>query len=54
MVGCSQFTGEDREGEEGEEGFAGAIEKLQSHLSKTTVWLGDNWHKLLGFVGLKI
>lgn len=36
------------------EGFAGAIEKLQPRLSKTTAWLGDNWHKLLGFVGLTI
>lgn len=36
------------------EGFAGAIEKLQPHLSKITDWLGDNWHKLLGFVGLTV
>ncbi|MGB3759936.1 MAG: CHAT domain-containing protein [Rivularia sp. (in: cyanobacteria)] len=36
------------------EGFAGAIEKLQPRLSKTTAWLGDNWHKLLGFVGLTV
>ncbi len=36
------------------EGFAGAIEKLQPRLSKITAWLGDNWHKLLGFVGLTV
>ncbi len=36
------------------EGFAGTIEKLQPRLSKITAWLGDNWHKLLGFVGLTI
>lgn len=36
------------------EGFAGAIEKLQPRLSKITAWLGDNWHKLLGLVGLTV
>jgi hypothetical protein len=36
------------------EGFAGAIEKLQPRLSKTTAWLGENWHKLLGLVGLTV
>ncbi|NJO61997.1 MAG: CHAT domain-containing protein, partial [Richelia sp. RM2_1_2] len=36
------------------EGFASVVEKLQPHLAKTTAWLGDNWHKLLGFVGLTI
>lgn len=34
------------------EGFASVIEKLQPRLSKITAWLGDNWHKLLGLVGL--
>ena len=34
------------------EGFAGAIAKLQPHIAKTTGWLGENWHKLLGLVGL--
>jgi len=36
------------------EGFAGAIEKLQPRLNKTTAWLGENWHKLLDFVSLTI
>ena len=36
------------------EGFAGAIEKLQPHFTKTTAWLGENWHKLLGLVSLTI
>ena len=36
------------------EGFASVMEKLQPHLTKTTAWLGCNWHKLLGFVGLTI
>ena len=36
------------------EGFASAVEKLQPHLTKTIAWLGDNWHKLLSFVGLTI
>ncbi|WP_414623219.1 CHAT domain-containing protein [Calothrix sp. CCY 0018] len=36
------------------EGFASVVEKIQPHLAKTTAWLGDNWHKLLGLVGLTI
>ncbi|MEL7245333.1 MAG: hypothetical protein AAGM40_23790 [Cyanobacteria bacterium J06573_2] len=36
------------------EGFAYTIEKLQPRLSKITVWLGDNWHKLLDFVDLTV
>ena len=35
-------------------GFASAIEKLQPHLTKSVVWLGDNWHKLLSFVNLTV
>ena len=34
------------------EGFASVFEKLQPHLTKTTAWLGENWHKLLSFVSL--
>ena len=36
------------------EGFASAIAKLQPHLTKTTAWLGENWHKLLSLVNLTI
>lgn len=34
------------------EGFASVIEKLKPHITKTSAWLGENWHKLLGVVGL--
>ncbi len=36
------------------EGFAFIVEKLKPHLTKTTAWLGKNWHKLLSIVGLGI
>jgi hypothetical protein len=36
------------------EGFASVVEKLQPHLTKTTAWLGENWHKLLGLVNLTL
>ncbi|MFB2897637.1 CHAT domain-containing protein [Aerosakkonemataceae cyanobacterium BLCC-F50] len=32
------------------EGFASAIAKLRPHLTNTTAWLGENWHKLLSLV----
>jgi hypothetical protein len=34
------------------EGFTHVAEKLKPHLTKTTAWLGENWHKLLSTVGL--
>ncbi|MEB3281212.1 MAG: CHAT domain-containing protein [Lyngbya sp.] len=36
------------------EGFASIVEKLQPHLTKTTAWLGENWHKLLSLVNLTL
>ncbi len=36
------------------EGFASVVEKLQPHLARTTAWLGENWHKLLGLVNLTL
>ena len=35
-------------------GFASAIAKLQPHITKTTAWLGENWHELLSVVNLTI
>ena len=32
--------------------LADAVEKLQPHVTKVVGWLGENWHKLLGVVGL--
>ncbi len=34
------------------EGFVTAAGKLQTHVTNTVSWLGNNWHKLLGLVGL--
>jgi len=34
------------------EGFAETAGKLQTHITNAVSWLGDNWHKLLGLVGL--
>ncbi len=36
------------------EGFVGTIEKLQPHVTKAAAWLGENWHKMLGAVGLAL
>ncbi|MBE9225182.1 CHAT domain-containing protein [Phormidium sp. LEGE 05292] len=36
------------------EGFASVIAKLRPHLTNTTAWLGENWHKLLSLVSLTI
>lgn len=35
-------------------GFASAIATLQPHLTNTTAWLGENWHKLLSLVNLTL
>ena len=35
------------------EGFVGAIANLQPHLTKITVWLGYNWHRLLNLIDLQ-
>jgi hypothetical protein len=35
-------------------GFASTIATLEPHLTKTTAWLGENWHKLLSLVNLTI
>ncbi|MEX1028200.1 MAG: CHAT domain-containing protein [Candidatus Paceibacterota bacterium] len=34
--------------------FAGTAASLQGHISNVVSWLGDNWHKLLPLVGLKL
>jgi hypothetical protein len=34
------------------EGFASAVEKLKTPIANAAAWLGDNWHKILGVVGL--
>ena len=36
------------------EGFATTAGKLQTHITNTVSWLGDNWHKLLAIVGLTL
>ncbi len=36
------------------EGFAKAVENLKPHVTKAIAWLGENWHKLLGIVGLTV
>jgi hypothetical protein len=32
--------------------FVGLVEKLQPPMTKAVAWLGENWHKILGVVGL--
>lgn len=32
--------------------FKLAVDKLKPHVTDASAWLGENWHKLLGFVGL--
>lgn len=34
--------------------FAGIVEELTPRIVSATAWLGDNWHKLLGIVGLAV
>ena len=36
------------------EGFAEKVEKLVPHLKNACAWLGENWYKLLGVVGLAV
>ena len=35
-------------------GFASTMATLQPHLTNTTAWLGENWHKLLSLVNLTL
>jgi len=34
--------------------FVGKVEKLVPHIKSAASWLGQNWHKLLGFVSLAV
>jgi hypothetical protein len=36
------------------EGFAQIIETLKPHITSAAAWLGSNWHKILGVVGLAV
>jgi hypothetical protein len=36
------------------EGFASTAEKLKTPIANAAAWLGENWHKILGVVGLVI
>lgn len=38
----------------GADGFQGVVENLKTHVKGAVSWLGKNWHKLLGAVGLKL
>lgn len=36
------------------EGFAGIVETLRPHVARVASWLGSNWHRLVGVVGLTL
>jgi hypothetical protein len=36
------------------EGFVARLEKIAPHVKGACAWLGKNWHKLLGVVGLAV
>lgn len=36
------------------ERFAEIVDKLAPHVKNVCAWLGENWHKLLSFVGLAV
>ena len=36
------------------EGFVDTVSKLVPHVKGACAWLGKNWYKLLGFVGLMV
>ena len=36
------------------EGFAKAVDGLKPHVTNMAAWLGNNWYKLLGAVGLAV
>ena len=36
------------------DGFASNIEALKPHVTNVAAWLGSNWYKLLGVVGLAV
>ncbi len=36
------------------EGFSGALEKITPRVEKAAAWLGENWYKILSFVGLMV
>jgi hypothetical protein len=36
------------------EGFVDVIEKLKPHITNVASWLGSNWYKILGVVGLTV
>ena len=34
--------------------FTGIVEELTPRIVRATAWLGENWHKLLGLVGMAV